>query len=105
MTTWIKKSNAANATVGDVGAFGGSPVITVRMRTDDFRLNRDTKREAVREFLDAAEAAGGADKLSWRVIANTKGRVNKVTYRSDDEAPSGWYAYLLKSLAEPRELR
>ena len=43
---WAEASN--QATVGDVGAFGGSPVLIVRIGRDEFVLNRDTKREAVR---------------------------------------------------------
>jgi hypothetical protein len=60
-------------TVGDIGAFGGSPVITVTMDTDEFVLNGDSKRAAVMAFLAAAERAGGAENLGWRVTANSKG--------------------------------
>jgi hypothetical protein len=81
------------STVGEVGAFGGSPVITVRMRADEFVLNRDTKRAAVRAFLTAA-AQAGAGHLRWHVTANARGTANRVTYRSDDDATPGWYAYV-----------
>jgi hypothetical protein len=90
--------------VGDVRAFGGSPVITVRMNTDEFVLNRDTKRAAVLAFLAAASDAGGADNLPWHVTTNSRGTINRVSYRPDDAATPGWYAYLRDPAPERREL-
>jgi hypothetical protein len=98
---WIEASD--RPTVGDVGTFGGSPVITVRMGADEFVLNRDTKRAAVGVFLGAAGAAGGADGLRWHVATNARGGVNRVTYRSDDAPTPGWYAYV-RGVSEPRDL-
>lgn len=100
---WAEESNAP--TVGDVGAFGGSPAITVRMRADEFVLNRDTKRAAVLTFLTAAAAVGGADKLSWHITTNSRGTINRVSYRPDDEPTPGWYAYVRQPAIEPRDLR
>jgi hypothetical protein len=99
---WLAESN--RPTVGDVGRFGGSPVITVRLGADGFVLNRDTKRAAVHTFLGAAREAGGADHLPWRVTTNARGAVNRVTYRRDDAPTPGWYAYI-RGVAEPRDLR
>lgn len=99
---WLAESN--RPTVGHVGRFGGSPVITTRLAADEFVLNRDTKRAAVRTFLVAAREAGGAEKLPWRVTMNARGAANRVTYRSDDAPTPGWYAYV-RGVAEPRELR
>jgi hypothetical protein len=100
---WAETSDAP--TIGDVGAFGGSPVITVRMRTDEFVLNRDTKRAAVLTFLAAAAAVGGADNLSWHITANSRGTINRVSYRPDEEPTPGWYAYVRQPALEPRDLR
>lgn len=102
LTHWAQASD--HATVGDVGAFGGSPVVMVRMGGDEFVLNRDTKRSAVLAFLAAAAAAGGADRLTWHVTANNRGTINRVSYRPDDGATPGWYAYLRRPSREPREL-
>jgi len=102
LARWAEASN--QATVGDVGAFGGSPVIIVRIGGDEFVLNRDTKREAVLAFLAAAATAGGADQLPWHVTANNKGTINRVSYRPDDAATPGWYAYLRTPSPQPREL-
>jgi hypothetical protein len=49
---WAEASN--QATLGDVGAFGGSAVVIIRIGRDEFVLNRDTKRAAVLAFLGAA---------------------------------------------------
>ncbi len=98
---WAEESE--QPTVGDVGTFGGSPVITVRMGADEFVLNRDTKRAAVQAFLSAVALAGGADNLHWHVTTNARGAVNRVSYRSDDAATPGWYAYV-PGVSEPRDL-
>jgi len=99
---WFAESN--QPTIGDVGSFGGSPVITVRLGADGFVLNRDTKRAAVHTFLAAARQAGGADGLPWRVTANARGTVNRVTYRADEAPTPGWYAYV-RGDSERRSLR
>ncbi len=100
---WAEASN--QATVGDLGAYGGSPVILVRLGSgDEFVLNRDTKRAAVVAFLGAAATAGGADRLPWHVTANSRGTVNRVSYRPDDGPTPGWYAYLRTPSPEPRGL-
>jgi hypothetical protein len=100
---WAEASS--EPTIGDVGTFGGSPVIVVRMGADEFVLNRDTKRAAVLTFLATATRAGGAGNLHWHVTANRRGKFNRVSYRHDDESTPGWYAYLRKPSPEARELR
>lgn len=101
LSRWFTESN--RPTIGDVGRFGGSPVIMVRLGADEFVLNRDTKRAAIHTFLDAAAEAGGADRLSWRVTTNARGVANRVTYRADDAPTPGWYAYD-RGDTEPRDL-
>jgi hypothetical protein len=71
------------------------------MSTDEFVLNRDTTRAAVGTFLAVAAHSSGADKLPWHVIANARRGINRVTYRSDDAATPGWYAYI-RGVSEPR---
>jgi hypothetical protein len=68
-------------------------------------LNRDTKRAAVEAFLEEAAAAGGAANLRWHITANRRGPINRVSYRRDNAATPGWYAYLRDTIAESRELR
>lgn len=103
LSRWIEESEAP--TVGDAGRFGGSPVLTVNMIEDEFVLNKDTKRAAIRTFLEASTQAGGAERLRWHVTANTRGKLNRVSYRPDDEPTPGWYAYVRQPLRQPRDLR
>jgi hypothetical protein len=102
LSRWYGRSQ--QATVGAVGAFGGSPVIIVSAPSGEFVLNRDTKRAAVEAFLSASRRAGGAANLSWRVTANNRGTINRVSYLRDDSATPGWYAYLRKPATKPRDL-
>ena len=102
LSHWVNASD--ESTVGAGGSRRGSPVILVRLGTDTFALNRDTKRPAVRAFLAAAARAGGAVKLSWHVTLNEDGTVNRVSYRPDDQRTPGWYAYLHPAADEPRPL-
>lgn len=94
LADWLLGSN--RPTIGDIGAFGGSALITVRLDDAEFVLNRDTKRSGIEAFLDAAARAGGAARLDWRVTAGRRGKINRVTYRPDDAPTPGWYAYLSK---------
>jgi hypothetical protein len=102
LANWLRTSNGA--TVGEVGAFGGSPVITVCIGADKFVLNRDTKRAAVEAFLEASARSGGASNLDWYVTENSRGKVNRVTYRSDEGPTPGWYAYVHTPELAPRRL-
>jgi hypothetical protein len=102
LSHWVNVSDGP--TVGFGGSRPGSPVILVRLGADRFALNRDTKRPAVRAFLAAAARAGGAAELSWHVTFNQDGKVNRVSYRSDNERTPGWYAYLDPAADEPRTL-
>jgi hypothetical protein len=101
LSHWLAESE--RPTVGDVGRFGGSPIIRVRLEVDEFVLNRDTKRAAIQTFLAAAAEAGGAERLRWHVTTNARGAANRVSYRSDDAPTPGWYAYV-RGVAEPRSL-
>jgi hypothetical protein len=55
-------------------------------------------------FLAAAARAGGAAELSWHVTFNHDGKVNRLSYRSDNERTPGWYAYLDPAADEPGRL-
>jgi hypothetical protein len=99
---WLAASD--RPTVGDVATFGGSPIIVVDLGDDSFVVNRDTKRPAVEAFIRACADRGDATQLSWHVTANSRGAINRVSYRDDDAATPGWYAYLRQPAASPRPL-
>jgi len=88
LETWL---GTEEKTIGDVGAFSGRPWIHVRFGDVEFVLNADTKRTAVQEFVADAKARGA--EVPWTVVANARGRVNKVVYREDGVAAPGWYGY------------
>lgn len=88
---WLEASR--QPTIGDVGRFGGSPLIKVTAGGREFVLNRDTKRSAVANFIDAAARAGGAGTLPWRLAPNARGNRNRMSYLPDDSPTPGWYAY------------
>ncbi len=59
------------------------------------RINADTKREAVREYLDDAARRGA--EAPWQVVSNQRGVVNKVVFTEDGRSVFGWYCYLVSS--------
>jgi hypothetical protein len=83
-------------TIGDVGSFGGCPWLIIDVAGREVALNADTKRTAVETFLRGAKAN---PEQPWRVVANRRGRINKVLPHPEPEALPGWYAYLTDPLA------
>jgi hypothetical protein len=61
LSDWAQASDKPH--ICDLGTRGGSPAIIVRIGSDEFVLNRDTKRAAILSFLAAAARAGGAGNL------------------------------------------
>jgi hypothetical protein len=72
------------------------------MTADEYVLNRDTTRAAIRDFLATAARAAN---LTWRVIPNARGRCNKVSYSPDSQPLRSWYAYLRQQAGHPYQLR
>jgi len=91
LRSWLRVSR--QATIGDIGRFGGSPLIKVKADGQEFVLNRDTKRYAVASFTEAAARAGGAKHLPWHLAPNARGNRNRVSYLPDDSPTPGWHAY------------
>lgn len=87
LSEWAARSTAS--TIGDVGAFGGRALVTVTTPSGPFALNADTKRAAVLEYL----AAASRHEVAFHVIANQRGRINRVIFRADGQPTPGWYAY------------
>lgn len=99
LTAWLRRSQMP--TIGDVGSFGGRPWLHIDVGPHEIALNADTKRAAVEEFVRASEAD---PNQPWRVVANRRGRVNKVLPHSDPRTLPGWYAYLSRPLAEEESI-
>lgn len=89
LSAWLRQSPAL--TIGDVGTFGGRPWLHIDIGAHTIALNADTKRTAVETFVRVNHPD---PDQPWRVVANRRGRVNKVLpYSAADPLP-GWYAYL-----------
>jgi len=92
---WLAESHAA--TIGDVGRYGGKAWVSVLLSGYEIVLNADTRRDAIQRFVKANK-----EQLDtpWRVVANSRGRINKVLPTGRVEECPGWYAYLNPSLDE-----
>lgn len=93
---WLRHSSAP--TVGDVGAFGGRPWLRIEVGGHRVVLNADTKRAAVEAFV---RGSAPDPEQPWRVVANARGRVNKVLPNPGADPVPGWYAYLTQPLPAP----
>lgn len=93
LATWLTKSS--DETIGDVSRFPRAPWISVETPLGLMDLNADTRRSAVSAFLDHARLFEGAIEL--HVVANRRGRINKVVFDPAKPTTIGWYAYLRKA--------
>jgi hypothetical protein len=90
LKNWLEATSAP--TIGDIGTFGRSPCIFITLDKDLIAvLNADTKRAAVKLYVEDA-LARGAD-AAWSVISNRNGPLNKLVFREDGAATPGWYCY------------
>lgn len=96
---WLSASN--QSVLGDIGAFGGSPWVTVTTSAGVMRINADTKRGAIQRVVDEYRVSGGAP---WIVVANRRGRYNRVE-RGSGSSTAGWYAYLVAEAAPGTEVK
>ncbi len=94
---WLGVSTTT--TIGDVGTFGGSPCVRIQLGDVQAVLNADTKRAAIEQYLDTAQREGSDHP--WPVIANRRGRVNKVVFREDEQETPGWFCYLTEPFTRP----
>lgn len=81
-------------TLGDVGRFGGRAWLLIDLGGQGVVLNADTT--AVETFVRESTAY---PERPWRVIANRRGRLNKVLPGPSPEPLPGWYAYLIRPLS------
>jgi hypothetical protein len=91
---WLAESQAP--TLGDVGRFGGRAWLLIDLGGQGVVLNADTKRTAVETFVRESTAY---PERPWRVVANRRGRLNKVLPGPSPEPLPGWYAYLIRPLS------
>ena len=95
---WLRMSDMT--TIGDIGNFGGSACILIALENGrTARLNSDTKRITVEEYVKTAKARG--PEAPWAVVGNQRGRLNKINFRADGTETPGWYCYLREPLPAP----
>lgn len=100
LADWLDRSPAP--TIGDVDSYGGRAWVWIALGGRRAHLNADTTRAAVRAYLDYVRSHG-AD-AGWYVVANRRGRINKVLFGPPDSDASGWYCYLSTDGASPGTL-
>jgi hypothetical protein len=96
---WLSASS--KPTLGNTGAFGGSPWLTATTSEGVMRVNADTTRDAVEQVVHAYRGSSGAP---WVVVANRRGRFNRVEL-SPESSTAGWYAYLVTETAPGTEVK
>ena len=91
LLNWYQNTN--EKTVGDIGNFKQQAFLWVEENGAKFRLNADTKREGVEIYLNLLKENYGS--LNWSIVANLKGKINKVAFGEDKIKIRGFYLYLV----------
>ena len=77
--------------VGPEDAYGATGWVFVRDGQSFFKLNADTKRQAVESYLQTVEVHG--DDLEWSVSENKLGNMTAVVYGPDKIRHTSFYLY------------
>lgn len=82
--------NNTNERIGRISTveFGNQAWIHVIYENNTYHLNADTKREAVKKYLDDCKS------LNWNLIDNRRGKRNKVAFGAEEITIAGFYLYL-----------
>ena len=88
------QSHTNDDTIGDA-EFGQTAWVHVHDGSTVYRLNADTNREGVREYLRLLEKHEG--DLEWSFVPNRNGRDNAVAFGPDRQRPRYFYLYVRDS--------
>jgi hypothetical protein len=91
LRSWLAVPGAP--TIGDTSSFHGQFWISADIGSHRVRVAADTTREAAQRIVDHASSDPARP---WHVVANQKGRINKVVVT--DRLEPGWYAYIAPPL-------
>ncbi len=87
---WLRLTN--EQTIGEAGVVQGrTPWVWILVGGRECRLHADTKREGVAALLDLWRAS---PNLEWHVVANQRGRFNKVAIGDEKIVIPGLFLYL-----------
>jgi hypothetical protein len=87
---WLRRGDR-DATVGDIGNFGGRGWLFVLHGGERFRLHADAHEFGVGEYLARLDVE---PDLGWHVVNNARGRANKVAFGARCDVIAGFYLYL-----------
>ena len=83
---WFDTSTAA--TIGDLGRFAGRPLVRLVLGDGQVvTLNADTRRDAVRRYLNEVTAHG--PEAPWQVRRNRRGKINRIEFGSSRVSHGG----------------
>ena len=72
-------------TIGEK-SFGGQPILWIKIDGELYYLNADTKMEGIIEFIKN-------ENYNWQIIANNRGKLNKITNHPESKSINGLYLY------------
>ena len=82
---WFEKSNSD--TIGDLKILPKNyPLINIQIGASTYYINADSKKAGVEKFLEHKEN-------QWKIIMNERGKRNRVTNKTDEEAIPHFYMY------------
>lgn len=90
LEAWYRSTH--DPTLEAVGTYGQRALLWVTDKNRTYRLNADTRRHGVREYLDLLHQHGQG--LTWSVVANRRGAMNKVVFGPEQAPIRGFYMYL-----------
>ena len=73
---WLARSEST--TIAPQEIFGRSAWIFVRDEERVFKIDPDTKREAIKVYMELVAEHG--DDIKWQIVANSKGNLNAVAF-------------------------
>jgi hypothetical protein len=98
---WIEHADR-ETTIGQPSTYAGKPLVWTELDGQRFYLNGDTRDAGVRKYLDLVRQTG--PELPWHVIANTRGKVNKVAFGEPPTPLKHFYLYAKDEAASPYRL-
>ena len=90
LNSWLQHDERETV-IGSPGTFGGRALIHVHLGAERLHLNGDTRDEGVRAYLELVRQHG--TQLSWHVVANQSGKVNKVVFGKPKASIPYFYLY------------
>ena len=72
-------------TIGEK-SYGGQPILWIKIDGELYYLNADTKMEGIIEFIKN-------ENYHWQIIANNRGKFNKITNHPESKSINGLYLY------------